>query len=96
MHTHPTLDHLYLGNINPNENLQPAFSGYKKLMKEAAELECQIEDKLAALDRDLFHAMQNARGGVSAMEIREAFIVGFRLGAKIMIETLGTYTPNEL
>ena len=95
MHTHPTLDNLYLGNINPSEDLKPAFPEYKKLNKEVVELQYQIEDRLEAIDRDLFHTMQNARGDLYAMEVREAFIVGFRLGANIMLETLGTYRPNE-
>jgi predicted esterase len=96
MHIHPMLDNLYLGNINPNEDLKPAFSEYEKLNKEAAELESQVKDKLAEIDRDLFNMMLNARCSVSAMEVREAFIVGFRLGANITLETLGTYIPNEI
>ena len=95
MHTHPTLDNLYLGNINPNEDLKPAHTEYKMLNEEAARLIGQMQSKLAPEDQELFHAMHNACGGVYAMEVREAFIMGFRLGANIMIETLGTFVSNN-
>lgn len=86
---HPYLDNLYVGNLNPNENLHPAYADYSKLQKEACDLEDQVKDKLTPLDRDLFHAMLNARGRVSSMEVCEAFAEGYRIATNLLLEALG-------
>lgn len=75
----PYLDNLYLGNLNPNENLNPSDPEFYELQKQACELENQIESKLNLLDKDLFHAMLHTRGSASVMGVREAFAMGYRI-----------------
>ena len=50
----PYLDNLYLGNLNPNENLSPSEPEFHKLQQQACELEDQIESKLNLLDNISF------------------------------------------
>ena len=91
----PYLDNLYLGNLNPNENLSPSDPEFHELQKQACELEDQIESKLDYLDKDLFHAMLHTRGSVSAMEVREAFAVGYQIATNLLLEALGFCKRDE-
>lgn len=54
------LENLYLGNLNPNENLNPFDPEFRKLQKQACELENQSNCKLNFLDKDLFQATAQA------------------------------------
>ena len=92
---YPYLDNLYLGNLNPNENLKPSDPEFHELQKQACELENQIENKLNPFDRDLFHAMLHTRGSVSAMEVRESFAVGYRIATNLLLEALGFHRHEE-
>lgn len=80
----PYLDNLYLGNLNPDENLSPSNPEFNELQKQACELENQIENKLNPFDKDLFHAMLHTRGSASAMEVREAFAVCYRIATNLL------------
>ena len=91
----PYIDNLYLGNLNPNENLHPSNPEFHKLQKQACELEDQIESKLNLLDQDLFHAMLHTRGSASAVEVREAFAVGYRIATNLLLEALGFRKQDE-
>lgn len=81
---YPYLDNLYLGNFNLNENLNPSNLEFNELQKQACELENQTKSKLNLLDKDLFHAMLHTRGSASAMEVREAFAVGYRIATNLL------------
>lgn len=91
----PYLDNLYLGNLNPNENLSPSDSEFHELQKQACELEDQIESKLNLLDKDLFRAMLHTRGSASAMEVRDAFAAGYRIATNLLLEALGFRRHDE-
>lgn len=91
----PYLNNLYLGNLNPNKNLNPSEPEFHKLQKQACKLEDQIESKLNLLDKDLFHAMLHTRGNASAMEVREAFAMGYRIAINLLLEALGFQRQDE-
>lgn len=91
----PYLDSLYLGNLNPNENLRPSDPEFYELQKQACELEDQIESKLNLLDKNLFHAMLHTRGSASAMEVLEAFAVGYRIVTNLLLEALGFHRHEK-
>jgi len=91
----PYLDNLFLGTLNPNENLNPSDPKFCELQKQACELEDQIESKLYYLDKDLFHAMLHTRGSASAMEVREAFAVGYQIATNLLLEALGFCKHDE-
>ena len=91
----PYLDNLYLGNLNPNENLSPSEPEFHKLQKQACELEDQIESTLNLLDKDMFHVVLHTRGSASAMEVREAFAMGNRIAINLLLEALGFQRQDE-
>ncbi|WP_040197219.1 DUF6809 family protein [Candidatus Soleaferrea massiliensis] len=91
----PYLDNLYFGNLNPNENLHSSDPEFNEIQKQACELEDQIESKLNLLDKDLFHAMLHTRGSASAMEVREAFAVGYQIATNLLLEALGFRKQDE-
>ena len=94
MYAYPILYDLFLGKINPNESLKPRVPEYTELNVEAAELENKFVNILTSEQREYFDAMQEAQGSVAAMEVREAFIIGFKLGARITLETVYTGPPS--
>ena len=89
------LEELWYGRINPSQRTQPDD-------KSAAELTEQIvekEDELAALlsdeAKEILDQMRDKQLDMSTLNERKAFISGFRLGARIMLETIdGSDTPS--
>jgi len=88
------IDELYLGDINPNENMQIDNPCYSKLSKQAYSLSEQLESKLNPEEKKLFEAFINADCSMLALEVRLRFIEGFRLGAKIMLDVLASPNPD--
>ena len=83
------LEELWYGRINPSQRTQPDD-------KSAAELTEQIvekEDELAALlsdeAKEILDQMRDNQLDLSTSKERKAFISGFRLGARIMLEVMG-------
>ena len=80
-HTRDTLEDLYFGNITPNE--QDITPG--SVLADAMDRAEQCEEKLTALlegeEKTLLLRLLNA-------EALENFILGFRLGMRIAIESL--------
>ena len=82
------LEELWYGRINPSQRTQPDD-------KSAAELTEQIvekEDELAALlsdeAKEILDQMRDTQLDLSTSNERKAFISGFRLGARIMLEVM--------
>ena len=89
------LEELWYGRINPSQRMQPDD-------KSAAELTEQIvekEDELAALlsdeAKEILDQMRDKQLDLSTSNEREAFISGFRLGARIMLEVMGWTEPPK-
>ena len=84
-----TLRDLFLGNILPCERSMPSTSPIKRLSKRLA----QQEEKLAeGLDEDgkaQLEAILNTQLEMDSATAEENFILGFRLGVRLMAECLG-------
>ena len=91
------IDDLYLGNINPNENMRINEPEYLKLLKESVALEKELTNRLSSDDKKLFEDFINKDGNMNALEIRLRFIEGFKIGVQIMLEALKNkiYDENE-
>ena len=74
-----TLENLYFGNITPNE--QRIRSG--TLLKRAIEQSEACEEKLTAL-----LGLINAENEIGSTMALENFIMGFRLGVRMILEAL--------
>lgn len=82
------IDDLYLGNINPNENMRIRHPEYLNFAKDSVKLEERLGGILNTEQKKLFADFVNIYGSMNALEIRLRFIEGFRLGAKIMLDVL--------
>ena len=91
MYSCSTIENLFFGNI---EHLPSNNEEHEKMGREVAELEEAFIGRLGKEERTLFDKIQESQGNISALENREAFVEGFRLGAKIMLEILGIPYPT--
>lgn len=82
------IDDLYLGKINPNENMRIRHPEYLAFVKDSIILEKELGTMLTTEQKKLFDDFVTICGSMNALEIRLRFIEGFRLGAKIMLEVL--------
>ena len=87
-HTRDTLEDLYFGNITPNE--QDITPG--SVLADAMDRAEQCEEKLTALlegeEKTLLLRLLNAENEICSTMALENFILGFRLGMRIAIESL--------
>jgi len=80
------LDDLYLGNINPSENMRIRDLDYRILFEKSVELEDELGSLLNEKERKLFECFVDAMGNMHAIEVRLRFAEGIRLGAKIILD----------
>ena len=82
------LEELWYGRINPSQQAQPD----DKLASELTEQIVEMEDELAALlsdeAKEILDQMRDKQLDLSVSNERKAFISGFRLGARIMLEVM--------
>ena len=82
------LENLYFGNITPNDQVVKSGTVLKKAMEQSAE----CEEKLAALledkERALLLRLINAENEIGSTMALENFILGFRLGVRMILESL--------
>ena len=95
-HTRDTLEDLYFGNITPNE--QDITPG--SVLADAMDRAEQCEEKLTALlegeEKTLLLRLLNAENEICSTMALENFILGFRLGMRIAIESLDEDDGNMI
>ena len=82
------LDELYYGNINPNENRKRKPLPYEKVVRTFSEIESKLSKELNGENLKLFNELVNASDEISATSGVENFKIGFRLGVKMMCDSL--------
>ena len=93
------LEEFWYGNINPQD--KQFHRGTK--FDESLKLMCRNEQKLDALleekEKDLFEKFKDCRDEVAKYTAEDAFVTGFRLGARMIIEAFceddGFFTDIE-
>lgn len=83
-----TLEDLYYGNIAPNERQVTAKSELQRMMKRADECESQLAELLNVKDRHTLNALTNAQQEINGITAIENFILGFRLGFRLIMECM--------
>ena len=91
---HYQLHALFHGNIRPTENMQIENPYYKETAEAAALLEHEFGQSVPEEKWLEFINFLEVRGDVALMESEQAFIDGYRLGARLMLETLGNFLPD--
>ena len=83
-----TLEDLFYGNIVPNERQVAAKSELQRMIKRAAESERELSEQLHEKDRHALTVLTSAQQEINSITAIENFIMGFRLGVRIMVDCL--------
>ncbi len=83
-----TLEDLFYGNIVPNERQITANSELQRMVKRAAECERALAEQLDEKDRHTLTALTSAQQEINSITAIENFILGFRLGVRLIMECM--------
>ena len=82
------IEELYYGNINPNEKRCKKATPYDKALNIFTAIEDKLKEALSGEHLKLFNELVNASDEISAASGVENFKIGFRLGVKMMCDSL--------
>jgi len=82
------LEDLYFGNIVPSEKRMAANSELRYLVKRVADCESQLTEQLNEEERKLLNVLINAQHEIDCITAKENFILGFRLGVRLVAECM--------
>ncbi len=85
---HETLKALYYGNIAPFEAPISADSPLRKLSPKLAKCETALTERLDEADRKLVKDFMDLHQQLTSIASEENFLLGFRLGVRLMAECL--------
>ncbi len=85
------LKDLYWGNISPTERLIRPGSDYKKASIQICEQINLFLENLTPEGKEQMEAIDTLRNDMATMAEEDAFIYGFRLGARMMLDVVGDY-----
>ena len=87
---------LYYGNIDPQARGFKNGSYLKKQMTILSESEALLTDRLTGDEKKWFLSFVNASNNILGQTELDSFIVGFRLGARLILDTfMNDDTPYE-
>ena len=87
---------LYYGNIDPQARGFKNGSYLKKQMTILSESEALLTDRLTGDEKKWFLTFVNASNNILGQSELDSFIVGFRLGARLILDTfMNDDTPYE-
>ena len=85
-HMRDMLENLYFGNITPNDQNVRSGTALKKAMEQSAECEEKLTALLEDKEKTLLLRLINAENEVGSTMVLENFILGFRLGVRMILE----------
>ncbi len=85
------LKDLYWGNISPTERSIRPGSDYKKTSAQICEQIDRLLENLTPEEKHQLEAIDCLRNDMAAMAEEDAFIYGFRLGARMVLDVVGDY-----
>ena len=83
-----TLEELYYGNLRPCERRMVLSSELQRAVDTVTRREEQLESQLDEAGQKILLEMSAAQQTVDHITALENFILGFRLGARIMLECM--------
>ena len=83
-----TLEDFYYGNIIPHEQKMAASSGLRRAANKIAECEQRLMEQLNEPQQTLLAELVSAQQKIDSISVLENFILGFRLGVRMMIECM--------
>ena len=82
------LEEFWYGNIQPNDREVVPGSRLAKLLKLVAKNEENLAPMLSEDAKAVFEKLKDSQDELSSMNERDSFVLGFRLGAKFMLEVM--------
>ena len=82
------LEELWYGRINPSQQKQPDGTAASELTEQIVEKEDELAALLSDEAKEILNQMRDKQLDLSTSNERKAFISGFRLGARIMLEVM--------
>ena len=83
-----TLEDLYYGNITPGAQEIVPNSELKRATDRVARFESQLTERLDEAGQTILAKLIESKDEVESITVRENFILGFRLGARLTMECL--------
>lgn len=83
-----TLEDLYYGNITPSEQRMVPGSELKKAVDRVASCEKQLMEQLGETEQTILTKLVRSQHEINSITATENFILGFRLGVRIMAECM--------
>ena len=83
-----TIQDLYYGRISPYEMRISTAPEYQKLKALAEKNENLLRETLSDEQKELLDKLTECITDISSISERDMFIVGFRLGVKLMIDVM--------
>ena len=83
-----TLEDLYYGNITPGAQQIMPDSELKRATDRVARFENQLTERLDEVGQTILAKLIESRDEVESITAREYFILGFRLGTRIIAECM--------
>ena len=83
-----TLEDLYYGNITPNEQRMVPGSETKKAVDRVTDCEKLLMEQLGENEQNAFTKLIRSQHEINSITAVENFILGFRLGVRIMAECM--------
>lgn len=82
------IEELYYGNVVPNEKYAKLSDELKELLKLLNRNEDKFLNTLSNEQKIIFEKLKDCNREFSEISEREAFLCGFQLGARIIIEVV--------
>lgn len=89
-----TLEDLYYGNIRPYESKISASSELQRMTQRVDECEMQLSEQLDETGRHTLEVLASAQQEINSINAIENFIIGFRLGARLIIACMDDSDGN--
>jgi len=82
------LEDFYLGNIVPYDKRMAVNSELRRMVKRVSDCESQLAERLNEEEQRLLDTLINAQHEINRITALEDFILGFRLGVRLMAECM--------
>ena len=89
-----TLEDLYYGNITPSEQRMIPDSEMAKAVARVASYEKQLTEQLEEAEQETLTKLIRSQHEINSITATENFILGFRLGVRIMAECMNDNDGN--
>ena len=89
-----TLEDLYYGNITPNEQQAAPDSELRRAADRVDRFESQLTERLDEDGKTILAKLIESRDEIESIMARKNFILGFRLGVRLMAECMDDNDGN--